>query len=68
MTELIVQYCYSLGQWGLYYPAIDDIVYVNQSLEKVVSYAYELADMLKPCAVRMIPQYFLNSYTLDITA
>ena len=64
MKELTVQYCYSLGKWGIYCPDNDDIIYVHASMEKVVAYAYGLAELIKPCKVKLIPQYLLNSYTL----
>jgi len=64
MKNLYVQYCYSNGEWGLYDPEIDEVLYLHESLKQVVNYAYELAELIKPCTVKMVPQYFLNSYTI----
>lgn len=64
MKELYVQYCYSQGQWGIYDPDIDEIIYLHESMKQVIGYAYELAGLIKPCTVKMVPQYLLKSYTI----
>jgi len=64
MKDLYVQYCYSHGQWGLYDPEIDEVLFLHDSMQSVVTYAYELAELIKPCTVKMVPQYFLTGYTI----
>ena len=64
MKELYIQYCYSREAWGLYDPDIEDYIHFHQTMNEVVAYAYELAPLIKPCKVNLIPQYLLTSYTL----
>ncbi len=64
MKELYIQYCYSREAWGLYDPDIEDYIHFHPTMNEVVAYAYELAPLIKPCKVNLIPQYLLTSYTL----
>lgn len=64
MKELYIQYSYSQEKWGVFDPDIDDFIYHDSSMRAVVSYAYELAPLVKPCKVILVPQYLLTSYTI----
>ncbi|WP_235070129.1 hypothetical protein [Turicibacter sp. TJ11] len=64
MKELYIQYSYSYEQWGVYDPDIEEFIHYHPSIKEVVTYAYELASLIKPCQVNLIPQYLLTSYTI----
>lgn len=67
LKELFIQYCYAENQWGLYDPDIEDFIFYSDSIRTVCTYAYELAPLIKPCKVLLIPQYLLTSYTIYTT-
>ena len=64
MKELYIQYSYSHEAWGIYDPDIEDFIHYHPSMKEVVTFAYELAPLIKPCKVSLIPQYLLTTYTI----
>ena len=62
MKELYIQYSYSHEAWGIYDPDIEDFIHYHPSMKEVVTFAYELAPLIKPCKVSLIPQYLLTTY------
>lgn len=64
MKELYIQYSYSQEEWGVFDPDVEDFIYSHPSMKQVVAYAYELAPLVKPCKVILVPQYLLTSYTI----
>ena len=64
MKELYIQYSYSHEAWGVFDPDIDDFIHYDPVMKEVVTFAYDLAALLKPCKVNLIPQYLLTSYTI----
>ena len=64
MKELYIQYSCSHEAWGVFDPDIDDFIHYHPVMKEVVTFAYDLAALLKPCRVNLIPQYLLTSYTI----
>ena len=48
MKELYIQYSYSHEAWGIYDPDIEDFIHYHPSMKEVVTFAYELAPLIKP--------------------
>ncbi|HAX72811.1 MAG TPA: hypothetical protein DCY20_04750 [Firmicutes bacterium] len=64
MKKLYVQYCYSEALWGLFDTDLNDYILYDASMHTVVSYAYKIAELIRPAEVILIPQYLLDEYLL----
>ena len=60
MKELYIQYSYSYEQWGVYDPDIEEFIHYHPSIKEVVTYAYELASLIKPCQVNFDSSISIN--------
>ncbi|MGL4338783.1 MAG: hypothetical protein ACRCST_17990 [Turicibacter sp.] len=64
MKKLYIQYSYTNELWGVFDPDVDDFIYLHELIDNVVNFAYNLAALIRPAKVLLIPQYMLSEYTL----